>query len=77
MPLDGAVPFLISWGNTPHPAGAAPSAGVLAGLSIEHPEPARLRSALGALDADVEVRRGQGMRLVARVSTSRGEVELD
>lgn len=77
MPLGGAVPFLISWGDTPHPAEAAPAGGALAGLSIEHPEPARLRSALRALGADVEVCRGQRVRLVARVSTARGEVELD
>jgi hypothetical protein len=77
MPLGGAVPFLIAWGDTPHPAVSAPAAGTLVGLSIEHPEPTRLRPTLAALGADVDVSRGPRVRLAARVATHRGEVELD
>jgi len=73
---DGTVPFLISWGATPHPAGAIPRAGELIGLRIEHPEPERVREALVALRAEIDVRRGDQFRLIARIGTSRGEVEI-
>lgn len=37
----GPVPFLISWGDTPHPARAAPAGLVLESFRIEHPRPQR------------------------------------
>ena len=76
MPLDGAVPFLIAWGDTLHPARSVPSAGVLVGLRIEHPEAGRVRAALAVLGADLEVTDGEICRLVARVRTAHGDVEL-
>ena len=76
MPLNGAVPFLISWGDTPHPAGAAPRAGELIGLEIKHPEPERVRQALLALDVEMDVQAGAQFQLIARIRTSKGNVEL-
>lgn len=76
MPLDGAVPFLISWGDTPHPASAIPQVGELVGLRAEHSEPEQVREALSALDAEMDVRRGDQFRLVARIRTAHGEVEI-
>jgi hypothetical protein len=76
MPLDGAVPFLISWGATPHPAGAAPRAGELVGLRIEHPDPEKVREALLPLGVEIDVRGGEQFRLIARVKTARGEVQI-
>jgi len=76
MPLDGAVPFLISWGDTPHPAGVAPRAGELTSLVVEHPTPARVREALDVLGANLVVRRGETFRLVAKITGAAGEVEL-
>jgi len=76
MPLDGAVPFLISWGDTPHPAGGAPRAGELVGIGIEHPEPERVRQALTALGVEMVVHSGDQFRMSARIRTSRGEVEI-
>jgi hypothetical protein len=76
MPLDGAVPFLISWGSTPHPAGSVPRAGTLCGFRIEHPDPDRVRRALTALGAEVTVREAGAVRLVARISTPSGEADL-
>jgi hypothetical protein len=35
----GVIPFLINWGNTPHPAASAPSGLHLESLRIEHPDP--------------------------------------
>lgn len=51
--LGGVVPFLIDWGDTPHPARSAPPAGELVGLRIEHPAPGRVRSVLRELGVDV------------------------
>lgn len=76
MPLDGAVPFLISWGETPHPAGVVPRAGELTSLIVEHPEPARVRRAFEVLGANLVVHRGESFRLVARIASAAGEVEL-
>ena len=76
MPLAGAVPFLIAWGETPHPAAAAPRPGDLSCLRIEHPEPERVRSALAALDADAELAHGDRVRLIASIRTPAGIVEI-
>lgn len=76
MPLQGAVPFLISWGSTPHPSGSAPSAGTLTGLRIEHPDPAAVRGVLEALGAPVPVDRADAFALVATIESMRGTVEL-
>lgn len=76
MPLDGAVPFLISWGNTPHPARSAPRAGELAELRIEHPNPSKVREALELIGVKVTVTKAQSVRLFAIIKTAKGQVEL-
>ena len=72
----GVVPFLISWGETPHPAGDAPGGLVLLSLRVEHPRPQTLRAALTALGADVEVREAPAPALVAWIDGPHGEQEL-
>ena len=72
MPFDGAVPFVISWGDTPHPATTAPSGGELAGLAIVHPNAEAVRKALALLDALVDVGEGDAFELVARIRTPEG-----
>ena len=85
--LGGVVPFLIDWGDTPHPAESAPLAGRLVGLRIEHPEPDRVRTLLGRLGLGaggagrmpaIEVVAGDGPRLAARIRSRAGDpvVEL-
>ena len=76
MPLNGAIPFLIFWGDTPHPAGSAPQAGKLIGLRIEHPEPERVRQALLALGVEMDVQTGTQFQLIAKVRTSQGDIEI-
>jgi hypothetical protein len=76
MPLGGAVPFVIAWGETPHPASAAPSGGRLIALRIEHPEPARVHQALDALGMELDVRPWDRVRLAATIETAEGIVEL-
>jgi Glyoxalase-like domain len=45
----GLVPFLISWGDTEHPAGSAPRGLTLESFHLEHPDPASLVPLLSAL----------------------------
>jgi hypothetical protein len=74
--LDGAVPFLIAWGESPHPATTIPHAGVLVDLVIVHTDPQAVRAALQTLGADANVKQGSRKQLVARIRTAAGELEL-
>lgn len=76
MPMDGAVPFLISWGETAHPATVVPPGGRLVDFRIEHPDAAGLQDALEAIGADVEVVRGDVFRIVATIKTADGQIIL-
>jgi hypothetical protein len=76
MPHDGAVPFLISWGDTPHPAGATPHAGELIDFRIEHPDAESVRRAISVLGMDIDVQQSDAYRLVARLKTKNGIVKL-
>lgn len=68
----GALPFLINWGNTPHPSTIAPAVGQLRGIVIEHPEADAIGSACALLDADVEVREAPAFALTAAIDTPSG-----
>lgn len=76
LPMGGVVPFLIDWGETPHPAESAPEGGALAGLRAEHPDPEAAREALAALGAGMPVEAGPRPRLIATVRTAGGTAEL-
>jgi hypothetical protein len=73
---DGLAPFLISWGDTEHPARSAPSGLTLEAFRIEHPDPPSLLPALTALGADAEIRQVAAAALVARLSGPNGSMEL-
>lgn len=72
----GLVPFLIDWGDTPHPAVGAATGLDLVSVHLEHPEPPTLARALAAMRADVEVRKASARALVARIGGPHGEQEL-
>lgn len=75
--LDGVVPFAIDWGETPHPAGALPDAGIrLVELVVEHPRPFEARRVLQAMGLDLLVRGGDTPRLEATFRTGDGDVTL-
>jgi hypothetical protein len=76
MPFDGAIPFLISWGNTPHPAGSTPRGGELVGIQIEHPEASKVSAALSALGLDIGAKKADKYALTATIKTGQGFVEL-
>jgi hypothetical protein len=73
---DGLAPFLISWGDTEHPARSAPRGLTLEAFHIEHPDPPSLAPLLAALGADAEIKPAAPAALVARISGPNGRAEL-
>jgi alkylhydroperoxidase family enzyme len=73
---DGLAPFLISWGDTEHPARSAPRGLTLEAFHIEHPDPPSLLPALAALGADAEIRPAAETALVAHLSGPHGSMVL-
>ena len=70
------IPFLISWGDTEHPARSAPQGLILEAFHAEHPDPPSLAPLLTALGADVEIRPAASAALVARLSGPNGSKVL-
>jgi len=72
----GLAPFLISWGDTEHPARSAPPGLTLEAFHIEHPDPPSLAPLLTALGADAEIKPAAAAALVARLSGPNGRAVL-
>jgi len=72
----GVIPFLISWGDTPHPAASAPSGLRLESLEIEHPDPESIARTLRILGATVPVIRAGHAALVAKIIGPNGAGQL-
>ena len=69
--LDGALPFLIDWGDTEHPSAGAPSGLSLVSLRASTRHPEAVRELVEALGLDLEVADG-GHGLHAVVETPDG-----
>jgi Glyoxalase-like domain len=72
----GLVPFLISWGDTEHPARSAPRGLILESFHLEHPDPASLAPLLNALGADTQIRQAAAPALIARLGGPHGSKVL-
>lgn len=72
----GVIPFLIHWGDTPHPAASARAGLRLESMRIEHPDPESIATALRALGAGVEVTPGARAAIVADLSGPEGSGQL-
>jgi hypothetical protein len=70
------VPFLISWGDTPHPAASAPLGLRLESLCIEHPDPESIARTLRILGTTVPVVRADHAALVAHIIGPTGAGKL-
>jgi hypothetical protein len=70
------VPFLIDWGDSPHPSTDGPDGVRLVLLEAEHPDPATPRAALEALGVALPVRPGPESALIATLETPLGHVVL-
>jgi len=75
-PGGGLVPFLIDWGETPHPSATASHGCRLVRLRGEHPDPDGVAKMLAALAVDLPVTSGPAPALIATIETPRGTVEL-
>jgi hypothetical protein len=74
--VPAVVPFLIDWGQSPHPSDSAPKGVELEKLSLEHPQPERVRLILRALACPVEVRGAAVPAIVAELRTPLGKLVL-
>jgi hypothetical protein len=72
----GLIPFLISWGDTEHPARSAPHGLTLEAFHLEHPDPSSLALPLTALGADIEIRPAGTAALIAHLSGPNGSMVL-
>jgi hypothetical protein len=73
---DGVVPFLIDWGNSPHPARTAAKGATLVSLRAEHPDARGVSEMLRHLGLDLPVKQGPSPALIAVIEGPRGRVEL-
>lgn len=74
---NGVVPFLIDWGQTPHPAATLPQQCSLLDLRIEHPKPKKIRHILQLLDlGEISVTAAREPALIATIQSPRGKVIL-
>jgi catechol 2,3-dioxygenase-like lactoylglutathione lyase family enzyme len=71
---DGLVPFLIDWGQTPHPTSRDLPQTPLLRWRAQHPDPASVRPALAALRADLHIDIADHVALTAVVEGKRGPV---
>lgn len=72
----GVVPFLIDWGETPHPAKSAIAGLRLMALRAEHPDPALIRGMFKYLGLDIGVELAPRPALVVQLDSPNGVVEL-
>ena len=77
-PFGCALPFMIDWGDSPHPTDTLVQAARLVELIVVHPDPGLLRAALGVMGvgSEVEVREGDRAAIRATIATGRGDVTL-
>ncbi|WP_419946117.1 VOC family protein [Candidatus Poriferisodalis sp.] len=71
-----AVPFVIEWGETTHPAEVTPTGCTLVSVSGTHPDPDHLRVLYSAIGIDVSVEAGSTVSLEAELDTPNGRVTL-
>ncbi len=72
----GVVPFLIDWGDSPHPAANAPAGAILLAMEIEHPDPQRMTAVLRMLDIDIPVGRADRPAITATIETPAGRITM-
>jgi hypothetical protein len=73
---DGLLPFLIDWGDSPHPAATAAAGLRLRSLRAEHPNAASVSTRLRAMGLSLPVRTEIAPALIAELDTPYGVIEL-
>ena len=72
--LGGLVPFLIDWGDSPHPSTTAVTGAVLASWHGEHPDLDAVRRAHQAMGVSLELRQADAPALVMTLSGPGGSI---
>lgn len=72
----GLIPFLIEWGDTPHPAAAAATGCTIDSVAFRHPEPDSVGTVLDLLGLPIPVEAAEEPGLSVSLQTPRGAVEL-
>lgn len=71
------IPFFIEWSpDSLHPSQDSPAGCELRSFAIHHPDPARVRDALKSLGIEAEVKPAKSAKLVAMLTTPKGNLEL-
>jgi len=70
------VPFLIDWGDTPHPSVTSSQGASLLKVWAESPQPESVEAKLRALGVALDVRPGERTLLIARLAGPGGELTL-
>jgi len=76
MPKDTLIPFLIEWGETPHPSSRDLPQLTLDSFAGEHPDPTSVRHVLGALGIGLPLTRTPHTRLTATLTGPGGSIDL-
>lgn len=71
-----AIPFVINWGETPHPSGTTPGGCRLRSFAVLQPEPAALAQLFKRLAIPIAVMGAARSGFLAVLDTPRGEVVL-
>jgi hypothetical protein len=74
--LGRSVPFLIDWGDAPHPSAELPRQARLIELALRHPRPGALARVLEALALELRIEESAQAGLRVVLETPRGRVEL-
>ena len=77
-PFGPALPFMIDWGESPHPTGTLPAAARLVELEVVHPDTRAMHMAFEIIGVgpNVSLREGAQPALRATIATDAGEVTL-
>ncbi len=76
-PASGAVvPFLIDWGDSPHPAATAAAGCTLTSVAVSTPDAANVATALQILDLDLPVAEAAEAAIQLQLDTPHGSVTL-
>lgn len=70
------LPYLIDWGDVPHPTTRAEAGCRLTSLRGQHPESEAVRGQLVALEVELDVEQGPTAALIAVIETPRGTLTL-
>ena len=72
------IPFFIEWAaGSLHPSQDSPQGCELRSFRFEHPEPASVAEALKKLGIEADILRATEARLVVKLKTPKGDVEID